>query len=50
MGPSLALHRADLHQAMLVTVGDVPIQWGHALRPVDESLHVMLAPACHTIA
>ena len=34
VGPSLALHRADLHQAMLAGVGDVPIRWGHALRAV----------------
>ena len=32
VGPCVALHRADLQQALLTGIGDVPISWGQTIR------------------
>ena len=34
VAPCLALSRADLHQALLAGVGDVPVRWGESLEAV----------------
>ncbi len=34
VAPCLALSRADLHQALLAGVGDVPVRWGQSLEAV----------------
>jgi 2-polyprenyl-6-methoxyphenol hydroxylase-like FAD-dependent oxidoreductase len=37
VGPSLALHRADLHQVLLAGAKDVPVRWGCSPESVTET-------------
>jgi 2-polyprenyl-6-methoxyphenol hydroxylase-like FAD-dependent oxidoreductase len=37
VGPSLALHRADLHQVLLAGTEDVPVRWGCSPESVTET-------------
>ncbi|MEV6492636.1 FAD-dependent monooxygenase [Actinoplanes sp. NPDC051633] len=46
VGPSLALHRADLHQVLLAAVKDVPIRWScspASLTDTDDDVRVGFA-------